>query len=351
MVSARDSVLWRILAVGLLAGSASACATTGKALPDVLSDGATERVWPPPPGQPRVRLLRTVSQPSDLGIERSFWQKAWEFFAGRDDEGFVRPAGVAADASRLYVADPGAQVLWVLDPSTGKTLRISEPGGEGLVSPVSVVPGTGGRIYLADSALGQVFLLSADGSLIARVVHVDMHRPTGLAYDDARDRLYVADAGAHKVWIFSGNGSWLGAIGQRGTAPGEFNFPTHLAVGPGGDLYVNDSQNFRVQIFDFQGAFKRAFGHQGDTSGYLASPKGIAVDREGHVYLVDALFDAIQLFDREGRLLLTVGQRGFGPGEFWLPGAAFVDAQDRLFVADSYNQRVQIFTFVARGQP
>ena len=78
---------WRLVAIGMAVALVSGCATSGKPLPQVLSEGTSDRTWPPPPSPPRVRLLRAISRPSDLGIERSFWQGVWEFFAGRDDEG------------------------------------------------------------------------------------------------------------------------------------------------------------------------------------------------------------------------------------------------------------------------
>ncbi len=53
------------------------------------------------------------------------------------------------------------------------------------------------------------------------------------AFDKARERLYVADSAAHRVWIHARDGAPMGGIGQRGAGAGEFNFPTHVAVGQG----------------------------------------------------------------------------------------------------------------------
>ncbi len=306
-------------------------------------------VWPQSPERPRIRFVKAVARPADLGIQPSFWQRVGEFFAGAEEEWFVRPMGVATDGPMIYVADPGTQALWALDPGAGKFRRIREAGESRLISPVAVAVGRKGRLYLADSYLAKVFVYDAEGALTRTLVHPEFRRPAGLAYDATRDRLYVADSGAHRIWVFAGDGRPIGAFGQRGTGDGEFNFPTHLAVGRDGTLYVTDALNFRLQMFNADGSFAGQIGRHGDTSGDFAGPKGVALDSEEHIFVVDALFDGVQIFDRRGRYLLTFGERGIGPGQFWLPGGLFIDDRDQVYVADSYNQRIQIFQYLAGG--
>jgi len=287
-----------------------------------------------------------VSGPAELGIRPSFWERIGGIVAGRDPEVFVRPTGVASRDEVLYVADPGAPALWILDARAGRSRRITDVGGQSLVSPVAVALAPGGQVFLADSALGRVFRLDGTGRPMAIVTDPGLHRPAGLAYDAARDRLYVADSAEHRVFVFAGNGQLVAQIGQRGTDPGEFNFPTHLAATPDGSLLVTDALGYRVQRFAPDGGLLGQFGRHGDTAGDFASPKGVALDSEGHIYVVDALFDAIQIFDRSGQYLLGFGERGIRRGQFWLPGGLFIDPQDRIYVGDSYNKRVQVFQYL-----
>ena len=333
----------------VLAALASGCAPPAGRL---AGEGEVNRgrlTWPQPPHRPRIRFVRTVTRPADLGIQPSFWQRVGEFFTGKQEEWFIRPTGVAASGSVIYVADPGAQALWVLDPGASRVRRIREAGGQRLISPVALALGADGRTYLADSFLAKIFVYGADGQLRGAIADGNLRRPAGLAYDAVRDRLYVADSAAHQVWIYAGDGRPVGAIGHRGTGNGEFNFPTHVAVDREGILSVTDSLNFRVQMFTPEGSFLGKFGRHGDTSGDFALPKGVAADSEGHLYVVEALFDAVQIFDRRGRFLLGFGERGLAPGQFWLPGGVFIDSRDRIYVADAYNQRIQIFEYLAGG--
>ncbi len=56
--------------------------------------------------------------------------------------------------------------------------------------------------------------------------------------------------------------------GEKGSAPGQFNDPTGIAVA-GDDVFVSDSRNGRIQVFDRDGHFKRQFGTPGKEPGQL----------------------------------------------------------------------------------
>jgi DNA-binding beta-propeller fold protein YncE len=301
-------------------------------------------VWPRPPAQPRVRFVRNVATPADWGASRGAMQGFFDKLTGQKPFHFVRPTGVAQRGTMLYVADPGAKALIVLDTSQAREIVVSRVGGDLLASPVAVALGPDDTVFLADSALGKVFVLDAHGSL-RRTIGGEgrLARPAGLAYDAASGRLYVADTSAHRIVVYSVDGSFAGTFGHNGAAPGEFNYPSHLALARDGSLIVNDTLNFRVQVVDRDGKPLKHFGRVGDGSGEFASPKGVATDAAGNFYVVDALFDAVQIFAPDGALLLGFGERGTRDGQLWLPNGIFVAADERIFVADSYNQRIAVF--------
>jgi DNA-binding beta-propeller fold protein YncE len=307
-------------------------------------------VWPQSPQPARIRFVKTVTRPEDMGIESSFWQQLWGVLVGREEEWFIRPTGVAVNGQTILVTDAGGQALLVLNFQTKQFRKLQNAGSQRLISPVAVTLGAEERTYLVDSYLREIFIYDRKQNFVGAISAPTLQRPAGLAYDSARNRLYVADSAAHRIWIFTGDGKPLGEIGRRGDGDGEFNFPTHVALDKHGNLYVADALNFRMQMFDSEGRFTGKFGRHGDSSGNFASPKGLAVDSEDHIYVVDALFDAVQIFDRAGQYLLTFGERGVGPGQFWLPGGIFIDDRDQIYVADTYNQRVQIFQYLKESK-
>lgn len=306
---------------------------------------AERLVWPPPPDPPRIEWVHAFSRASDLGVQRSVWRRVVSVLTGGGGEGgLVRPAGVAATAERIAVADSGSRTVQIYDLPRRRVTELDRCAERRFRGPVAVAFGAG-RLYVGDGEAGRIDVFAADGDCLAEWDMEEGARPVGLAFDPARGRLYVADSGLHRVVAYDEAGQAVAWIGRRGSDAGEFNYPAWVAVDAEGDLYVTDALNFRVQIFDPAGTVVGTFGEHGNGSGDMASPKGVGIGQNGEVYLVDALFDAVQLFDREGRYLMSFGSRGTEPGRFWLPSDLAVFG-DRIYVSDAYNQRVQVFRFL-----
>ena len=86
--------------------------------------------------------------------------------------------------------------------------------------------------------------------------------------------------------MLSRTGELESRIGQRGTALGQFNYPTHVMIDHAGRIYVSDTLNFRVQQFSPDLKPVRQIGSKGDLPGYFSQPKAIAVDSQDHVYVI-----------------------------------------------------------------
>ncbi len=352
------------LGLGLLA---VACARpAGPPQPDL--------VWPVPPDPPRIRYVMSLASPADLHVPRSLFRRVADFLFGAGDMPvMLRPYGVASDGrGRLVVTDPGLQVVHLFDLDRGRYGQLFRLDADRqLLSPIGVALAPDGRLYVSDSVLNKVFLFSPRGRLLG--AFGEFQRVAGLAFWSppprapgrgvppqgadspapqvpSSGRLYAADTLGHRIAIFDARGTPLGSFGHRGTEPGAFNFPTHVAVDQAGRVYVTDTLNFRVQVFDGEGRPLLQVGRLGTTIGTFSKPKGVGVDRHGHLYVVDGLYDTVQIFDSQGRLLLHLGQTGAGAGQFWLPAGIAVDARDRVYVADTYNQRVQAFELLPEPQ-
>ena len=66
---------------------------------------------------------------------------------------------------------------------------------------------------------------------------------------DSSDRVYVSECGSHRVSVFTSEGQFVTSFGSEGEGPGQFKYPTGLAVDSSGVVYVCDSSNNRVQLF------------------------------------------------------------------------------------------------------
>jgi DNA-binding beta-propeller fold protein YncE len=301
-------------------------------------------VWPPAPAAARIRFVRTIDPPTVKGPP-SLMKKFWRLLVGSGDAAYMnQPYGVAVGPDRkVYVADTFGGVIHVYDlaKSGYSTLDVR---GRSLIG----VAADAARLYVTDSAAGTVMGLDLKGrTLWSFGRKFGLGRPTGITL--ANDRLYIVDTTHHCIVMVTPTGQYIGAFGMQGKGPGQFNFPTNIAGGPGGTVYVTDTMNFRVQVFDAEGNYLGQFGRLGDGAGDFDKPKGVALDSAGHIYVVEGMNDVVQIFDAEGRVLLAFGGSGSGEGQLWLPTGIAI-ANDTVYVADSANRRVQVFEYLGGAQ-
>jgi DNA-binding beta-propeller fold protein YncE len=317
-------------------------------------------MWPAAPEVPRFLYSGTlVGEPNfrDNGAAaRPAIERFGRWLVGLDGTGrtplvLQRPASIAGDDNgRLFVSDSSRQAVFVFDARAGELLlwEQAEPASR-FVAPSGIATGPD-RVYVADAELRAVFVLDARGEPHAVIGRGQLQRPTGLARDAATRRLFVADTYSHQVKVFDETtGALLATIGQRGDAPGEFNYPAYLTLAAG-ELYVTDTLNSRIQVFRAaDGAFLRHFGARGLYLGNLVRPKGVGVDSEGNVYVIESYFDSLLVFSRDGEFLMPIGGTGKSTGRFYLPAGVWVDGRNRVHVADMFNGRVVLFQFLGGG--
>ena len=311
--------------------------------------------WPQPPDVPKITFVQSLSEPKDIGMQRSWFKKVIEFIFGEEEPPhIVRPAGIAVDEEGgVYVADTGLQAVHYFNqnpPSYRQFFHISPT--ERLQNPIGVAVDGAKQLYVSDSGLNRIFVFDPKGKRV-RVIGNDeeIQRVSGIAIDRTRGVLYAVDTLGHQIVQYTLLGEKKGSIGKRGVGEGEFNFPTYATVDSKGFLYISDSLNFRVQVFDPEGRYQAQMGSLGSTLGQFSRPKGVAVDGASNIYVVDTLFDNVQIFNTSGELLLHFGKSGIEPGTFWLPTGIAVDRKGRIYVADSYNQRVQVFQLLEEESP
>jgi DNA-binding beta-propeller fold protein YncE len=317
-------------------------------------------LFPLPPEVPRFMYAGQLVGESNFRVpgaeQRGALERFWRALIGLDAADarptvLQRPVAGSVDASgRIYVTDASRQAVFVFDEKAGELLVWERARGlTPFASPVGVVPGPDGGIFVADAELGFVAQLDRSGNPVREIGRSLLKRPAGIARDAEQKLLYVADTHAHDVKVFDEQGRLVQLIGRRGEGNGEFNFPTHVAFARG-ELYVTDTMNSRIQVFNAGGELiERKFGARGLYVGNLVRPKGVAVDDEGHVYVVESYYDHLLVFSRGGQFLLPIGGTGQEAGRFFLPAGVWVDGRNRVFVADMFNGRVIVFQFLGDG--
>ena len=335
MILRKSEALWLVLVV--FVAMIAACAPQYEK-PDV------DMVWPLPPDEPKIKYITTIRSTLDVGKKAGL---ADALFGEEKVDVMAKPYGVAVDKEGvIYVTDPGRVFISDLKKKEYDFIGMT-PGLGKLSFPVGIGFAGDGRLFVTDISSDRVFVYKDKKYAGAIGEKGELEGPSGVAVDDKEGLVYVADSKKHVVNVYSlKNYSRIRVIGKRGSEPGEFNYPTNIALDAEGNLYVVDTGNFRVQMFDKQGIFLKSIGKLGDVPGTFARPKGIAVDSEGHIYVVDTAFANFQIFDKDGKLLLFVGGPGDPPGKFWLPAGIAVDNEDKIYVVEQYPGLVQVFQYL-----
>lgn len=313
----------------------------------------TEILWPEPPQTPRIKFVGLLRNQDDLG--RGGGEIFLDTLVGRKEHplSLLQPMALALsrNSKRLYVSDYSRQRVFVFD---FEAHRVSFLGGalRGFKKPLGIAVDDRDNVYVVDSEQRLVRVFDAEGKFLRNIVHDLFERPTGIAVDAKRRRIYVIDSAHrdsqnHMLHIMDmEEGVCLKHLGGLGNGEAQFFFATNVAVDDDGKVYVTDTLNARVQVFDPEGRYLREFGARGDTIGRFAHPKGVAVDSFGNLYVVDSTWSNVQIFNQRAEVLLYFAGRGVIPGLLFNPNGIAIDKENRIYVADTFNSRVAIYQLI-----
>ncbi len=303
----------------------------------------TKLVWPSPPDPARIEFVAAVTNAKELGLEKGFFSKIFDFVFGEEDPVLSSPFGIHADARRVYTTDIYAKALYIFDKKKDKLTIVNGSKSEPFLYPIDVVTDTKGNIYVSDSVRAKVYVFDDDGDFSHTIAPKALQRPVGIAISADGRWLYIVDAVSSQIHVTTLKGNFLNSIGTNGNGPAEFNRPTYIDVGKDGKIYVTDSMNHRIQILDKNGKYLHSFGKLSDNIGGFGSPRGIALDSDENIYVSDTLYNVIQIFNPKGELLMLFGTYGSSRGEFALPEDIAILPDNTIYVTDTNNRRFQVF--------
>ena len=268
----------------------------------------------------------------------------------RTIEGLAKPCGVSV-GGQITVCELGAHRVSILD-MLGQQLK--SVGKEGLakghfLSPYGIAMYNDGRFIVSDLC-NRIQVFSSNGKCTRVVGSKDSRAheelkfkdPTGIAIGP-QGFVYVCEGGSHSIKILNADLSFRASFGERGSQPGQLNYPSDVATDRHGNLYVADCRNHRIQIFSESGSFILQFGSRGSEAGCLDSPCSVCVDSAGFLYVSELRNHRVSVFNSSGDFMMAFGSKGSGLGQFQMPRGIAIDVNSLLYVSDFNNRRIQIF--------
>jgi sugar lactone lactonase YvrE len=305
------------------------------------------------------------------------------------------PSGVAvaADGSliiadlrngRIRKVDPQGTISTIAGKGAGST---SGDGGVALAAQLGSAYGVAvdseGNVFTGDRLAGTIRKIGRDG-VITRfagtgkpgfsgddgpATNAQLKGPNDIEFD-AKDNVYIADSGNHRLRIVDSVGKITtlcgrekGYSGDGGPAKSaQLNGPSALCFGAGGSLYVCDFGNHAVRkivpdgtISTVAGTGKPGFARDGGPAieAQLFQPCGVAVDNEGRVYIADSANNRIRVVRTDGTIATVAGtgKMGYegdgGPARSALiavPDLIDIDTAGNIYIAEFRNHVIRKLT-------
>jgi len=235
-----------------------------------------------------------------------------------------------------------------------------------------VVDSSSGKVYVADSDNHRIRMISGgvvstfagsgtsgfkDGAASSAM----FEWPAVMALDSS-GKLYVSDVGNHSIRVISGGAvSTFAGTGTSGFKDGspslaQFDEPAGMVFDGTGKLYLADAGNHRIRVISggtvstVAGTGVAGFQDGAVGSAMFSYPIGIARDSSGKLYLADAENHLIRVIS--GGTVSTLagtGVEGYqnGPAtsaKFRFPVGIALDSSGKVYVGDSGNHRVRMIS-------
>ena len=217
------------------------------------------------------------------------------------------PWGIAiAPNGHTFIADYNTHQIHVFDEQRKHMRSFGQQGsGNGqLNSPTGIAVDADELVYVCNCCNNCIEMFRTNGTFVRQIGVGCLSYPWGVTVNNKQ--VYVADTENHRISIFTLEGQLIRTIGSRGSGPGQFNWPSAVAISPDGDMYVTD-YNHRVQVFSPDGVFRREFG-----KGQLSYPLNILLTADGHVLVSNSNNKRVVIFDTTGQVIHSF-QVGSGP--------------------------------------
>jgi len=342
--------MWCTAAFAVLLVSSSGCETDGT---------STSRDEQAPLKEANQNETKTTSTPKTVGsgayeYERSIGSK------GEEPGQFREPVGLAVGSEGdVFVADTHNKRLQRLSP-TGEVLDV---WADGIERPMHVAFGQDGRLLVPVFQTDDIRIFDGSDGPVQTFGGEWLDAPAGVA-QGPHGQFYVVDFYNHRFHVVSEDGERLKTVGyldgleviseegpelekvgKKGKEkPGQFTYPTDVAVEADGTIWIADAYAHRIQVYSPKLNHLRTLGGWGRTKpGKFRVATGIDVGPNGKLYVADFQNDRVQVLKPDGTPVAIIDGSKKGDGALKLP-TEVVRTRSKLYVTDHGHHQIDVYT-------
>ena len=226
---------------------------------------------------------------------------------GKEPGQFQYPKGIAVDRDgNIYVADSWNHRVQKFDAKGTPLLAFGTCGdGEGeLNEPYDILVEPSGNLIVVERYNHRIQFFNPQGVSLgwvgdrgtvleeqlaelqgtpANILSPPLFElPTSIA-KDSRGNYFITDSGNHRIRKFDPQWQEIMSFGEKGSEPGQFQYPLCVTVAPNDLLYVADLNNERVQVFSPFGQY--LFAIDGASEQTFEAPCLTAIDLKGCLHI------------------------------------------------------------------
>ena len=197
------------------------------------------------------------------------------------------------------------------------------------------------ELYLTDATADCVFVFSSEGQYLRQFGQGimsfwrGMDEPRGISIQDTR--IFVTQSNSHCLKEFRMDGMLTATVGQQGPSPRQFNRPLGIESEPG-YVYVCDSYNHRIQVLDGTLGFVKRF-----ILNDFRYPRQLKL-LEKHLFVLTSSSCCIQEIDKQdGSWVRSIVERGESLDMRKL-AFSFDIAHTNIIVCDSSSKSVSFLS-------
>ncbi len=271
------------------------------------------------------------------GEGRALFKSITGLVAGKDQQVIVGDS--KQSIAHVFLAEAGTP----LEPLPKKASRTFVQWQEAIPATVGKIAWNGRDTLYGVDAGNKVIVQIRNGAVAGKITAADLS-PVSVAVDKG-GALWVLDKKKLRVVKLDDSGNILSSFGSRGSAVGQFDEPTDLAISNSGVIYVADQGNNWVQAFSNEGVFMHVI--RNSVAAKLDSPIAIAVDPRDNLYVLDKGRSVVSAYTPTGQALVEFGKTSNKeePSNLVKP-VSLMATHDEVFVVDANQVKV----FSHKGQ-
>jgi len=337
-------------ALAVLLVSSSGCET----------EGASNTIDEQTPGKEADQTEAKASSKQETLGSGSYEYRRSIGSKGRKPGKFREPVGLAVGAEGdVFVADTHNKRLQKLSP-TGEVLDV---WAEGIERPMHVAFGQEGGLLVPVFQEDDIRIFDGPGEPVRTVGGEWLDAPAGVA-QGPDGQIYVADFYNHRFHVVSEEGERqktvgyldglevvseegpkLDKVGKKGKEkPGQFTYPTDVAVEADGTIWIADAYAHRIQVYSPKLEHLRTIGGWGkEKPGKFRVATGIDVGPGGELYVADFQNNRVQVLKPDGTPVAVIEGKEKGDGALKLP-TEVVRTKSHLYVIDHGHHQIDVYT-------